>query len=618
MRKEDLIELKKKILELSNEEKKERDIYLRDIATDKILGQQVGYPEIDKPWLQYYDLNKSINHIDMTVYESLVYHNQNHLSEEAIEYFGAKISYKKLFDMIESVAKSFKYNGVKKGDFVTICSPGIPETVYCFYALSKLGAVSNMVAPYFDKQDFVDRISDCNSKILIVMDSFYDEIKDAVNKSIIEKIIIVPTLNSSPLGLISKRVKVNKNNNEVLWNNFLNEGKKIEDLEIVSYEKDLPLVMVYSSGTTGSSKGILLTNDSFQNSVSAYFNSGLDIQRNQKFYQIIPTWYSTGISTSVHLPLNCGATVFMDPRFERKIFIKNVLKARPNYAVAPTSMYEGFLDNPCLKNHDLSYFTNAFEGGEPLSEELATRINNVFEEHNNNSSIKVGYGQCECGATITTQNNLTEHCNGSVGVPLPGINIRICDDNMNSLLFGERGQILVDTKSSMIGYFANREETDKYFYIDENGHKWNCTGDIGYIDAKGNLFVQGRASDYTIVNGEKFYNFDIENIIKQIDGVKLCDVLHRNINDKQELVVHLILEDNLENINHYDIFRRIQDAVYKETHNLNMVPNVFKVRSEFPYAKSGKRDIRKIMNETDGFLELKFDAVANKYLLKRK
>ena len=177
MKKEDLIELKKKIIELSNKEKKERDIYLRDIATDKILGPQLGYPEIDKPWLQYYDLNKSINHIDMTVYESLVYHNQNHLSEEAIEYFGAKISYKKLFNMIESVAKSFKYNGVKKGDFVTICSPGIPETVYSFYALSKLGAVANMVAPYFDKQDFVDRISDCNSKILIVMDCFYDEIK---------------------------------------------------------------------------------------------------------------------------------------------------------------------------------------------------------------------------------------------------------------------------------------------------------------------------------------------------------------------------------------------------------------------------------------------------------
>ena len=481
MNKEDLLKLKKKILELSEEDKKERDKYLRDIAMDKILGPQIGYPEIDKPWLQYYDLDNYKDSIKMTVYESLVYYNHNYLNDIAIEYFGAKISYRKLFNTINSLAKSFKYNGVKKGDFVTICCPGIPETVYSFYALSKLGAVANMIAPYFDKKEFVDRIYDCKSNLLIVMDSFYDDIKDAVNKSNIEKVVIVPTLNSSPLGLVSKKIKT-KQNNEILWNDFLKEGKYLSNVETIPYEKDLPLAMVYSSGTTGASKGILLTNDSFQNSISDYFNTGLDIHRNQKFYQIIPTWYSTGISTSVHLPLVCGATVFMDPRFERDIFIKNVLKAKPNYAVAPTSMYEGFINNPRLKKQDLSYFINAFEGGEPLSKELATRINEVFVKHNNNSSIKVGYGQCECGATITTQNNLTEHCNGSVGVPLPGINIQICDDDMNSLVYGERGQIVVDTNSSMIGYFKNEEESKKYFYVDQNGHKWNCTGDIGYID----------------------------------------------------------------------------------------------------------------------------------------
>ena len=616
MNKEDLLKLKKKILELSEEDKKERDKYLRDIAMDKILGPQIGYPEIDKPWLQYYDLDNYKDSIKMTVYESLVYYNHNYLNDIAIEYFGAKISYRKLFNTINSLAKSIKYNGVKKGDFVTICCPGIPETVYSFYALSKLGAVANMIAPYFDKKDFVDRIYDCKSNLLIVMDSFYDDIKDAVNKSNIEKVVIVPTLNSSPLGLVSKKIKI-KQNNEILWNDFLKEGKYLSNVETIPYEKDLPLAMVYSSGTTGASKGIILTNDSFQNSISDYFNTGLDIHRNQKFYQIIPTWYSTGISTSVHLPLVCGATVFMDPRFERDIFIKNVLKAKPNYAVAPTSMYEGFINNPRLKKQDLSYFINAFEGGEPLSKELATKINEVFVKHNNNSSIKVGYGQCECGATITTQNNLTEHCNGSVGVPLPGINIQICDDDMNSLVYGERGQIVVDTNSSMIGYFKNEEESKKYFYVDQNGHKWNCTGDIGYIDRKGNLFVEGRASDYSIINGEKFYNFDIENIIKNVDGVKLCDVLHRDLNGKQELVVHLILEEKDGKLNYDELFKNIQNRIYQETHNLNMVPYIYKVRKEFPYAKSGKRDIGKMMSETDGFVELKFDEKEIKRLVRK-
>ena len=614
MKKEDLEKLKSKIVKLSEKELKERDKYLQDLVNGKLSGPLTNYQSIDKPWLKYYDLNIDSNFFNMTVYESLTKFNKEHLNDIAIEYFGAKISYKKLFENIDKLASSFKANGVKKGDFITICAPGIPETVYSFYSLSKLGAVSNMIAPYFDKQDFIDRIYDCKSKILIVMDNFYEEIKDAVSKSLIEKIVIVPSLNSSPLKILNKKYKVS--GNETLWSTFINEGKNISDVQMVPYEKDLPLVMVYSSGTTGASKGILLTNDSFQNSVSAYFKSGLDIHRNQKLYQIIPTWYSTGISTSVHLPLTCGATVFMDPRFERDIFIKNVIKAKPNYALAPTSMYEGFLNNKNLKNKDLSYFTNAFEGGEPLSKELGFRINEVFKNHNNTSSIKVGYGQCECGATITTQTNKTEHCNGSVGIPLPDINIQICDENMNEVMTGKRGQIVVNTKSSMSKYFKNESESNKYFYIDKNGQKWNCTGDIGYMDLNGNLFVEGRASDYSIINGEKFYNFDIENIIKNIKGIKLCDVLHRNKENNQELVVHLIIEENTI-LDPNNILKEIQNKIYEVTGNINMVPHVFKFRKEFPYAKSGKRDTLKMMNETDGFIEIDF-IVKTEKILKRK
>ena len=366
--------------------------------------------------------------------------------------------------------------------------------------------------------------------------------------------------------------------------------------------------MVYSSGTTGASKGILLSNDSFQNSVNAYFESGLDISSGQKFYQIIPTWYSTGISTSVHLPLICGASIYMDPRFERQIFVKNILKAKPNYCVAPTSMYEELLSNNMLKNKNLSFFYNAFEGGEPLSKELAERINQVFREHGNNSSIKVGYGQCECGATITTQTDNTEHCNGSVGIPLPNINIQICDNNMDEIMTGNRGQIVVKTPSSMLEYYRNKAESDKYFFIDKFGNKWNCTGDIGYIDKNGNLYVEGRASDYSIINNEFIYNFDVEKIIKNIAGIKLCDVLSNKTEDGyDQLVAHIILDDGVNNQNNMVILSKIQEKIYELTNNINMVPKIFKIWKEFPYAKSGKRDIQKMKRETGDFVYVDFE-----------
>lgn len=608
MKREYLEKLKFKIAQLTDEEINLRNKYLQDIANGKILGPMTNFQSIDKQWLKYYDLRKISSCENKTVYQSLYDHNKENLKNLAIEYFESKISFAQLLLNIDKTAKSFEQNHVKKGDFVTICAPGIPETVYSFYALSKLGAVANMIAPYFDKNDFVERIADCKSKLLIVMDEFYVEIKDAVERSQIEKVIVVPTLNSSPLKFMKKKYSIDKNRNEIYWNDFIQEGKNRTKSTTVSYEPNIPLTMVYSSGTTGASKGILLSNDSFQNSVNAYFESGLDISSGQKFYQIIPTWYSTGISTSVHLPLICGASIYMDPRFERQIFVKNILKAKPNYCVAPTSMYEGLLSNNMLKNKNLSFFYNAFEGGEPLSKELAERINQVFREHGNNSSIKVGYGQCECGATITTQTDNTEHCNGSVGIPLPNINIQICDNNMDEIMTGNRGQIVVKTPSSMLEYYRNKAESDKYFFIDKFGNKWNCTGDIGYIDKNGNLYVEGRASDYSIINNEFIYNFDVEKIIKNIAGIKLCDVLSNKTEDGyDQLVAHIILDDGVNNQNNMVILSKIQEKIYELTNNINMVPKIFKIWKEFPYAKSGKRDIQKMKMETGGFVYVDFE-----------
>lgn len=619
MKKEDLKKLKAKLSYLTAEENYLRDLYLKDLAVGNTEGPLLGYSSLDKQWLKYYNLDNKTKENNKTVYRALIDNNKDHLNDIALEYFYAKITFKKLFANIEKTAQALEINGIKKGDFVTICAPGIPETVYTFYALSKLGAVANMMAPHFDKNGFINRVSDCNSRLLIVMDDFYDEIKDAAKQSKIEKIIIVPTLNSSPIKVFSKKYKTNIKNNEINWNQFIKEGNSLVSTTEVEYKKDMPLTMVYSSGTTGASKGILLSNDSFLNSANSYFESGLDISRGQKFYQIIPTWFSTGISTSINLPLLCGATVFMDPRFERKAFVKNVIKAKPNYCVAATSIYEGLLDNPKLKNKDLSYFTNAFEGGEVLTKETALRINETFKEHNNHSSIKVGYGQCECGATITTQTDNTKHCNGSVGIPLPSINIQICDEEYNEVVVGNRGFILVKTPARMLEYYKNKDETNNYFYIDEFGQKWNCTGDIGYMDYDGNLFVEGRASDYSIINNQKIYNFDIEAAITNVEYVKMCDVLTSSYNN-DELVAHIILDQKYMKENNIsyniDLLKNIQNEILKQTGNTDMIPNIFKIRDEFPCAKSGKRDILAMKNEQGGFI--KVDYPCKNKILKRK
>jgi len=568
-----------------------------------------GYPTIDKPWYVNYNKNELEKEIQKrTVFQEVYDNNIKFQKDLALEFFGSKINYSTFFKNIEMTAKAFKEYGIKKGDFVTICAAGIPETVYSFYALSKIGAVANMIAPHFEKKDLIARISDCESDTLIIMDEFYPELKEAIKGSRIKNIIILPTLNSSMLRFITKTYKIDSFSNELYWNQFIKDGRKQQETETISYEKDLPLTMVYSSGTTGASKGILLSNDSFQNSIQSYPASGVDISRGQKFYQIIPPWYSTGLSTSIHLPLSYGTSVFMDPRFERDIFVKNIIKAKPNYCVAPTSMYEGFLDEKLVGNKNLSFFNYPFEGGEPLSNEVASKIEKVFKEHGSNAQLRVAYGQCECGAAITTQTQKAENTRGSVGIPLPGVTIGIFDEQFNELKYYERGQILANTPCSMIGYYKNEEATKEYFHIDKNGIKWNCTGDIGYIDEKGNLFVQGRATDYSIIDNEKIYNFDIENILMELDEIKMCDVLEFDNNGTKELAAHIIFTDKVqkeieENPEYLEekLFE-IKQYIYERTNNEKMVPHRFKIRKSFPYAKSGKRDVSKIKEEKDGFI----------------
>lgn len=596
-------------------QEKLRDIYLKKLLLGEIQGPLTGKASIDRPWLKHYAELPDYKENDKTVYQELIEKNENRKNRLALEYFGTKTTFCELFKKIDSAAKAYYANGVREGDFVTICAAGVPETVYSFYALSKIGAVSNMIAPHFDHEQLVKRIEDCNSDVLVVMDTFYDDIKGAIAKSRIKKTIVIPALNASLLGLITKKHKIDRENNEVYWNEFIKEGKVIENVPECKYNKEQPVAMVYSSGTTGAAKGILLTNDSFQNSVYAYDKMGFDFRSGLKLYQIVPPWFSTGLSTSIHLPLSKGVSVYMDPRFDRKHFVKNIVKAKTNYTIAPTSMYEGFLDKSLVKNKNLSHLTYPFEGGEPLSPEVRSAIETVFREHGSNAELKVGYGQCEGGAGITTEIHNYEHPKGTVGIPLSGVVIGIFDENRNELTYGQRGEVLASTPCRMKEYYKNKEATDEYFYIDENGRKWNCTGDIGYIDEDGYLYIEGRASDYSMVGDRKVYNFDVESVIKNVEGIANVDVLEKKDEvEENKMAVHIIpTSDFMASISNNpeilaDKIFELQTLICDKFQDDSLVPTIFKVRESFPHAKSGKRDTVSMMHETEGFIKCPYKA----------
>lgn len=580
-------------------------------------GEKTGYATVDRPWDAWYEnIDKVDRFLNTTAYQGMIGANKDYPDEKALDFFGTKITFGEMSKNIDIIAKSLKEYGVKKGDYVTVCAVATPELIYTFYAISKIGAVAQMISPFFNPNDIADRISECESKLVIVMDKFYPLFKETLNKKIKNNIVVLPLMNSSVLKYVTKSLKVDSKQNELTWKQFVKDGKYQINPSMVEYEKNQPVAMVYSSGTTGAAKGIVLSNDSFQKVVNAYGNSGFNTSRGQVVYQNIPPWSSTGISLSINFPLSYGVSIYLDPRFDQNVFVKNVLKSKPNYILTTTTMYQGLITEKNLKrlkNKDLSFLKYPVEGGEKLTPSDIDNIERVLHEHGSNSHLLSGYGLCECGSTITTDIAGKSFPRNSSGIPLPEITtIAIFDDNNNELKYNTRGNIVAKTDIGMSEYFNNKEKTDEFFYTDVNGEKWSKTGDIGYINEDGSLVIEGRKKDCSIINGKHVYNFDIENAILTLDFVDMCEV-QTLPSDSNTLFAHLIfnkeMKEKIKNgeVDEISVLKTIKDSITPILKDLDFVPNLYKIDNEFPMAISGKRDIKKLKEDCMDLIEVKND-----------
>lgn len=585
-------------------------------ANNTAKKELTGHPSIDKPWLKHYEgRNLNVPLPDCTVYEYVYQHNKDYLTHFALEYFGTKIDYKKLFEQVDLCAKALKANGINKGGIVNICSSGIPEIVYLVLACSKIGAVANFVNPLFETQQKIDRINDTDSDTLFVMDKMYSYIKDVIGKTCLKRIIIIPATNSLPLAVravASMKEKSDKNVDNalksgkfVLWNSFIKSCINCTDAVAVQYQKDMPVIMVYSSGTTGVSKAIQLTNDSVNFILHSFEISGINFERNQRYLHIVPPWFSTGIVMNLLLGIYIGMTTILEPVFDVEAFVNDLIKYKPTHMIVATSIWLGTVDHPKIKNTNFPYFILPMSGGEALSKDNEKLINDFLLSKQSPTRLAKGYGMCELGSAATAA---TEDFNkiGSVGIPLPKVVISAFDIHSGEeLKYNERGELRVLTPGRMLGYFKNDIATAEYFNIDANGNVWGCTGDIGYVDEDGFVFVLGRASDYFISpDGERHYLFDAENVILKNDSVDLCEVvtvMSKKLN-REIPVAHIVLKKDF-NSNTDDLIQEL-DKLCRGQLSEHAVPVGYKIRKEFAIKPSGKRDTLSLKNEYDGFMSV--------------
>lgn len=571
-----------------------------------------GYPSIDKPWLKYFNEEERHKEIpECTVWQNIYQKNKENLSQTAIYYYGNKITYETLFQKVTLCASALLQNEVKRGDCISLCTSGVPEAIYLVLACSRIGAIANFVNPLFSSEEMVERINDTESKLLFVMDEMYSCVEKALSKLHIKKLVILPVSNSFPYGkkqlfrLLKSRgelpIHFEKAEIEhVQWEAFVNvEVSRIEEI----YQKNYPCIIVSSSGTSGTSKGIIQTNDGINTIMSIYASCDFIFFHNESFLQMIPIWFSTGLVLSLLMPIYLGIAAVPELLYSEENFVKDLAKYGPTMTLATKSMWiyaSRSLAGDRIRLNRMSY---PITGGEHVSKQEEQEVNEFLRKCTCKSGLLKGYGMCELGSTVTaTRPQYGKY--ESVGYPaLPQILVAAFDEDTDKeLIYGERGEIRVCSPAAMLGYYRNTEATEKFFYTDEDGRRWGCTGDIGYVDEDGFVFIEGRKNEYFARhNGKKLYLFDVEKVALSDAAVSQCEAVITELGKKRALVLHILLQEKNQETSQV-IVKRISES-YEQKLPECAKPNYYKIRTSFPVHASGKRNVEVLKEEIDGLLD---------------
>ena len=454
--------------------------------------------------------------------------NKDYLSNTALNYFGRKISFSELFANVEKTAVAFQTMGIKAGDIVVFTTVTTPETLYAFYALSRLGAISNMVDPRTSAEGIRQYISEVNAKILITLDVAYPKIVEAIKDTSINNVIVVsPSDSLKPILKVLYNIKnrqLKLNDYCMPWQDFFAKGTgKLKD---VSYKQDRCCLIVHTGGTTGDPKGVMLSNENLNALVLQSILTEIDMQRVHTWMDIMPPFIAYGIGMGIHLPLVIGMETILVPSFDPQKFDELLIKYKPMHMVFVPSYWEKIIKSRKMKNRDLSYIIAPTVGGDTMDINLERAANHFLKEHGCNYKVTKGYGMTEvcAGVSGTLDANNEE---GSVGVPFVKTIVSIFKPSGDEeLQYGEIGEICITGPNVMLGYYGNETATNEIILTHKDGTRWVHSGDMGYMNENGSIFIVDRIKRMIVrYDGFKVFPSIIEKVIRKHDGVAQCCVV---------------------------------------------------------------------------------------------
>ena len=489
--------------------------------------------EVKKPWFRFYGcVPETLDYPDCTMAEAVENVAKKYPDYIAYDFMGKKTTYANAVKDIIAAAKALKALGVKEEDRVTICMPNTPQTVSMFYAANMVGAIANMIHPLSSENEIAFYLNDSDSKVAITLDQFYPKFEAIKAKTGLKKLIIASVADAlSPVMRLGYKLTEGKKIAKVpdvdwviSWKQFIKNGEGVIDYR-VPRRPTQGAAILYSGGTTGTTKGILLSNLNFNALGMQIIATNPMFKPGDKMLAIMPMFHGFGLGVSIHSMVANGGHCILIPRFTAQSYAELIKKHKPNLIAGVPSLFEALLRVKEIGGADLSCLLGVFSGGDSLSVELKKRFDAFLKEHGASITVREGYGTTEC-VTASCLTPIHKQKEGSIGIPFPDTYYKIVKPGtQEEVPYGEEGEICLSGPTVMLEYVNHPEETAQTKQTHADGLTWVHTGDLGMMDEEGFIYFRQRIKRMIVTNGYNVYPSQLENILDGHEYVHLSCVI---------------------------------------------------------------------------------------------
>ena len=561
------------------------------------------------PWTKYYgNTPVSLNYPNLTMYQLLRRTAKQYPDAIAYDFKGKKTTYKAFLERIDAAAKGLTAMGIQKGDRVTICMPNSPQALQCFYGLNRIGAISNMIHPLSAAQEIAFYLKVSKSKAILTLDQFYNKVAEVIPQLEQPCTVLIAKIADAlpfPLNVLYPMTKAGKHplpaTGYTLWTDMVAKGKNTSLPADTGKASDCGAIL-YSGGTTGTTKGIMLSNLNFNAlGLQTIAASGFGSVAGMKMLSVMPVFHGFGLGIGIHTALIGGATCILVPQFSVNEYAEILKKQKPNIIPGVPTLFEALLRAPALEDADLSFLKGIFSGGDSLPPELKKKVDIFLKEHGCSEQIREGYGTTECvTASCLTPKDYAR--SGSIGVPFPDVFYKIVVPGTGEEVEPNiEGEICVSGPTVMLGYMDNPEETANTLRQHGDGRIWLHTGDLGYMDQDGFVYFKLRIKRMLVTSGYNVYPSQLENIIDGHEKVLLSCVI--GIKDEyrgQKVKAYVVPMPDIEPTEELkqELLHYCSQHIAKYA-----MPREIEFRSELPKTLVGKVAYRVLEEEANAALE---------------